>query len=152
MCAERELYEFVRPLLALLEDHAIRPVFVSGCQEEILALVAHDLGVVHWYGSRFATVGGQYTGEVASSPATPGGKAKALLAVESAMTVNWARSLAIGDSITDVELFDVVGSGFVICTDGKVPGQQELARGSVGTHVRFCSPTGVIEAVRSMLT
>jgi phosphoserine phosphatase len=73
-------------------------------------LLAGELGIVQFCGAVFSQHGGFYTGEVELASAVLGNKQLILSTMIAGQGVRWQDSLAIGNSLTDAVLFELVGS------------------------------------------
>ncbi|WP_051766070.1 haloacid dehalogenase-like hydrolase [Saccharothrix syringae] len=102
----QRLFDFTRPLVAALRGAGYTPVLISGGPEELVAHLAAELGVERFRGTRFAVEDDLYTGLVEST--VEGVKDKVALDLADG-AVAWSRSLAIGNSLGEVELFRQVG-------------------------------------------
>ncbi|MCY1059222.1 haloacid dehalogenase-like hydrolase [Nannocystis sp. SCPEA4] len=109
----RELFAFVRPLIARLGDAGVTPYIVSSSPEEIVALLAADLGVADCHGSRFTVDAGRYTGACEFMPGAPGGKLTLLRQFAAARGAALSRSIALGNGPGDLEVLAVVGRPLV---------------------------------------
>ncbi|WP_158841519.1 haloacid dehalogenase-like hydrolase [Saccharothrix deserti] len=101
------LFDFTRPLVAAVREAGFTPMLISGGPEEMVAHLAAELGVDRFRGTRFAVEDDLYTGEVEST--VEGAKDKVALELAAGAVVAWSRSLAIGNSLGDVEVFKQVG-------------------------------------------
>ncbi|MGH3773251.1 MAG: HAD family hydrolase [Pseudonocardiaceae bacterium] len=107
---EREaMFAYALPLLAALMARSYRTVLISGSPDEIIRVVAADLGIDFCQGAVFAAPGATYNGEVVVAPGVLGGKVKILRALLEDQQVDLAHSTAVGNSAFDIELLTVVG-------------------------------------------
>jgi phosphoserine phosphatase len=106
-----EVFAFVWPLVGLLDRHGIEPVIVSSSPEPAVACVAAALGVARYRGSRFSTAGGAYDGAGYDSPYFMG-KHRTVESLCPDWTIDWRRSLAIGNSLGDVPVLSRAGLPF----------------------------------------
>lgn len=103
-----EIFEYVRPMVARVSEAGLRPVVISSSPQEIVDVLAADLGIADAVGSRFCVESGAYTGECARMPGLPGGKVAALAAA-AGERVDWAASMALGNAPSDACLLEQVG-------------------------------------------
>lgn len=108
-----ELFAFVRPLIARLDQVGVTPYIVSSSPHEIVALLAADLGVTDCDGSRFTVDAGRYTGQCYSMPGARGGKLTLLRTFAAARGAGLSRSLALGNGPGDCEVLAAVGRPLV---------------------------------------
>ena len=107
---EREaMFAYVLPLLAALAARSYRTVLISGSPDEIVRVVAVDLGINFCQGAVFAAPGATYNEEVVVAPGVLGGKVQILRDLLEDQQVDLAHSAAVGNSASDVELLSVVG-------------------------------------------
>ncbi|MET8981203.1 haloacid dehalogenase-like hydrolase [Streptomyces sp. NPDC004539] len=77
--AERHaVFPFVRPLLARLTRRGHLLVLISGSPHELVAEVAADLGIPHFYGARVAVDEGLCQDRLEQAPGHPGEKLRCL--------------------------------------------------------------------------
>ncbi|QNP68863.1 HAD family phosphatase [Streptomyces roseirectus] len=103
------LFPHARPLVAALRAHGLVTCLISGSPVEVIAPAATDLGVDRFWGAVPELCAGAATGRLLRGPALPGGKGAVLTELGREMTVDWAASLAVGDSSSDVETLEQVG-------------------------------------------
>ena len=106
------LFPFVRPLVTLLRNQGYTLCIISGSPDEIVRRLADELGIQRVSGARFARSAGKYTGQVELASAALGEKGRildAFIGEPGQHRVCFERSLALGDSLTDVALFERVG-------------------------------------------
>lgn len=103
------LFPFANDLVRILEAGGCVPVLISGSPQEVVRLLAGELGIVQFCGAIFSQRDGVYTGEVELASAVLGNKQLILSTMIGRQGVNWRDSLAIGDSPTDAALFELVG-------------------------------------------
>ncbi|WP_437678294.1 HAD family hydrolase [Sorangium sp. So ce131] len=109
---ERErsrLFPFASELVNMLKDRGCEPMLISGSPQEMVGLVAEELGVDDFRGSLFSRRSGLYTGEVELSSGVLGEKERILSAITGGKDVCLRGSMAIGDSLTDSALLRLVG-------------------------------------------
>lgn len=104
------LFPFAIELVRILEAGGCVPVLISGSPQEVVRLLAGELGIVQFCGAIFSQQGGFYTGEVELASAVLGNKQLILSTMLAGQGVRWQDSLAIGDSPTDAALLELVGS------------------------------------------
>ncbi len=105
-----DLFPFVRPLVASLQGADIIPYIVSSSPHEIVRLLAQDLGVDEYQGSRFGRQGERYTGECHLMPGAPGGKLGLLQTLARDRGAELSRCLALGNGEGDFEVLAQVGT------------------------------------------
>lgn len=103
------LFGFVPRLLELLRAHGYHTMLISGSPIEMVALVAETLDIPEAHGALFCRNEGHYTGMVELSSGMPGRKAEIFAAATSGYELQHARCFAMGDTLTDVSLFEHVG-------------------------------------------
>lgn len=104
------LFPFATELVRILEAGGHVPVLISGSPREMVQRLAGELGIARFCGAVFSQHGGLYTGEIELASAVLGAKQVILSTMLAGQEVRWQASLAIGDSITDAALFELVGS------------------------------------------
>ncbi len=102
----RDLFAFVPELLECLEVHGYEPILISGSPVEIVCRVAEALGIDHARGAVFGRHAGVYEGTVVCASGVPGHKARIL--AEMTRDRSLGRCFALGDSLTDVAVFERV--------------------------------------------
>lgn len=100
------VFPFVRPMIAALRKAGYMPLLISGGPEEMVGHLAAELGIDHFRGTRFRVEDNLYTGKLASTVVGVKDEVALDLAGE---PVAWSLSLALGNSLGDVELFKRVG-------------------------------------------
>lgn len=127
------LFPHATGLVDLVRELGLLSCLISGSPEEVIALAAAELRIEHWWGLTVGTRAGLVTGEILRAPACRGGKNAVLTELSHKIDIDWARSLAIGDSAADVEVLDMVGHPIAFEPD---PQLQEIAqhRGWTITH------------------
>jgi phosphoserine phosphatase len=103
------LFPFATELVQILREGGYLSVLISGSPHEIVGLMAEELGIVHSHGAIFSRRCGFYTGEVELASAVLGNKRLILSTMTSGQDVRLQDSLAIGDSLTDSVLLELVG-------------------------------------------
>ncbi|MFI1401034.1 haloacid dehalogenase-like hydrolase [Streptomyces sp. NPDC020681] len=98
----KDLFGFVLPLIAALKSNGFVTMLISGGPQAAVAHLAADLAVDHFRGSRFEEEEGLYTGRVASVDIDAKDRAAEELA---GAPITWSQSIAIGNSLGDVQLF-----------------------------------------------
>ncbi|XYH99860.1 HAD family hydrolase [Sorangium sp. So ce1128] len=104
------LFSFAPELVETLKERGLEPVLISGSPQEIVGLVAEELGVHAFHGAHFSRRGGFYTGRVELPSGMFGEKERILSTILRGRDVCLQGSIAIGDSLTDSVLFHLVGS------------------------------------------
>ncbi|MFI9629638.1 HAD family hydrolase [Streptomyces sp. NPDC052042] len=103
------VYPHTKPLIDTLHLAGYRTLLVSGSPDEIVRLVARDLGVHAGSGTRLVRAEGQYTGHIELAPALPGGKRAVLEEAVQPRTVDWSVAYALGNSWPDIEVLNRAG-------------------------------------------
>ncbi|MFF3734840.1 HAD family hydrolase [Streptomyces sp. NPDC002476] len=103
------IYPHTKPLIDTLHLAGYRTLLVSGSPDEIVRLVARDLGVHAGHGTRLVRAEGQYTGRIELAPALPGGKRAVLEEAVQPRTVDWTVVYALGNSWPDIEVLNRAG-------------------------------------------
>ncbi|MBB5868490.1 phosphoserine phosphatase [Allocatelliglobosispora scoriae] len=96
-------------IMKILRRHGYRPLIISGSPNEIVQLAAAELQVEEAIGAVAQQRDGLMTGRLDLAPGLPGGKVAALRTLVGRTEPAWLGSLAIGNSPSDAELFDLVG-------------------------------------------
>ncbi|NVB37952.1 haloacid dehalogenase-like hydrolase [Pseudenhygromyxa sp. WMMC2535] len=104
-----KLFAFAPTLIAELRASGRVPLLISGSPIEMVRLVADELGIEEAHGAVFARAEGRYTGSVALGSGVPGAKAEILAGAFGRRPRDLQRSFAMGDSLTDVAMFEEVG-------------------------------------------
>ncbi|MGW0831906.1 HAD family hydrolase [Streptomyces prunicolor] len=105
-----QLFPHARELVVLLRAQGLSPCLLSGSPQEAVRCAAADLGMDRAWGLSLATDGGgRCTGQILRAPARRGAKGAVLREVTAALSVDWARSFAMGDSPSDIDVLDMVG-------------------------------------------
>jgi HAD superfamily phosphoserine phosphatase-like hydrolase len=103
------IYPHTKPLIDTLHLAGYHTLLVSGSPDEIVRLVARDLGVHAGCGTRLVCTEGQYTGHIELAPALPGGKRAVLEEVVQPGAVDWNVAYALGNSWPDIEVLNRAG-------------------------------------------
>lgn len=103
------LFEFVPALISSLRARGYTIMLISGSPLEMVRLVADEFDIREAYGTVFSREGGRYTGAVELSSGVPGEKARIFAAATRDRDVDTPLCFAIGDSLTDVALFECLG-------------------------------------------
>lgn len=105
-----QLFAFVPELIACLREHGCEPMLISGSPIEMVELVATQLGIAVARGAVFGRDAGRYTGSVDLSSGMPGEKPRILAALAyEGRELALDRCFALGNSVTDAQLFELVG-------------------------------------------
>jgi HAD superfamily hydrolase (TIGR01490 family) len=107
------LFPFVPKLLDILKSQGYSVVLISGSPNEIVRCLADEFGISKYQGSVFVTSQGKYTGEISLLSGSIGKKRSIFLQMIKDWRVNLEESLAIGDSITDMALLEIVSKSVV---------------------------------------
>ncbi|GAB1541185.1 HAD-IB family hydrolase [Scytonema sp. NUACC21] len=108
-----KLFPFVPKLIEILKNRGYSLVLISGSPNEIVSCLAEEFEILKYQGSIFATYQGKYTGKVSLLSGVLGKKYSIFLQMVKDCRVNLNESLAIGDSITDTALLQIVGKPVV---------------------------------------
>lgn len=112
--AQHRLFSFVRPLAGILKDHDFRILIISGSPQEVVDNLKNHIGAHSAWGSDFEVRDGCFTGKLGKCPGMIGEKLAIFREyMANTPTINLTASIAIGDSVTDRDLFEVVGLPFV---------------------------------------
>ncbi len=104
-----KLFGFVRPLVGMLREAGYWSMLISGSPQEMVQLVADELGIPQARGALFARSEGRYTGGMDVSSGVLGEKSRIFDAVTHGQRVRLERCFALGDSLTDAALFERLG-------------------------------------------
>jgi HAD superfamily phosphoserine phosphatase-like hydrolase len=115
--ARGHLYAYVEPLLLTLRNAGFRVVLISGSPRETVALAARDLNVDTWAGATLKVQDGYLQKAVVQLPGMPGEKVRLLGSLLNGAQIDFPASIAIGDSLTDVEILELVGHPFAFDPD-----------------------------------
>ncbi len=105
------VFDFAGPMVAALRRAGLEPMLISGGPHELVALLAGDLGVERFRGARFASEDGLYTGGVTAAVTTT--KRQVATELAGGETIDWAGSLAMGNSLADRDLLQSAGHPIV---------------------------------------
>jgi HAD superfamily hydrolase (TIGR01490 family) len=108
-----KLFAFVPKLIDILKSQGYSIVLISGSPDEIVCCLAREFGISKYQGSIFATYQGKYTGKVNLLSGSLSKKYSIFLRMTKDWEVNLQESLAIGDSITDTPLLEIVSKPLV---------------------------------------
>lgn len=150
------LFEFVPTLISSLRARGYAIMLISGSPLEVVRLVADELDIPEAYGAVFTREHGRYTGAIDLSSGVPGEKARIFAAATRDRDICLQLSFAIGDSLTDVALFERVGlplafepepelstiaraRGWAIATQADVLAQARALLGATTPHSRGSS-------------
>jgi phosphoserine phosphatase len=111
------MFAFVPELLTCLRTHELEPMLISGSPLEMVRLVAAELDIAEAHGAVFGREGGRYTGRVDLGSGIPGRKPAIFAAATRERAPRLERCFAIGDSLTDLPLFERVGLPLVFEAD-----------------------------------
>jgi phosphoserine phosphatase len=139
------LFPFATELVRILEAGGCVPVLISGSPQEVVRLLAGELGIIQFCGAIFSQQGGVYTGEIDLASAVLGNKRVILSTMLGQRGVRWRDSIAIGDSPTDAALFELVGSPVAFEPD---PALRTLA---VDRGWTVADRSNVLDTVRTLL-
>ncbi|MFB7918639.1 HAD family hydrolase [Streptomyces sp. NPDC056061] len=140
------VYPHTKPLIDTLHLAGYRTLLVSGSPDEIVRLVARDLGVHAGSGTRLVRAEGQYTGHIELAPALPGGKRAVLEEAVQPRTVDWSVAYALGNSWPDIEVLNRAGLSLLFEPH---PHIREAAR---WFRIRQATRQTVLEQTRELLS
>lgn len=103
------LFPFAAELVTMLKERGCEPLLISGSPQEVVSLVAEELGIADSCGALFARRNGSYTGEVERASAVLGEKERILSSIIRGKEICLNEAIAIGDSLADSVLFELVG-------------------------------------------
>lgn len=103
------LFPFVGALIAMLKQKGFTVVLISGSPNEMIREIAADVGAPHFCGALFTVEGGVYTGETSLRSGALGAKSDILKSLLDDDDVDLAASFAMGDSLADAALFQMIG-------------------------------------------
>ncbi len=136
---------FAEELLVMM--NAIGPTYaITGSPVEVLAPLKKHIGMGTVKGTQLTVVDGVYTGEIAVNLALRENKSATVASIAKGMNVDFARSFAFGDSISDAPLLEVVRNPFVLGSNEEL---QAYGR-ERNWHV-IQDPNDVIPAVRRQI-
>ncbi|WP_328958005.1 HAD family hydrolase [Kitasatospora purpeofusca] len=108
--AERHaVFDFVPVLLAELTARGFVLALISGSPQEVVEEAGSALGIPHCYGARVAVVDGHCQGRLERAPGYPGEKTRCLADLTAKVPIDLSRSVALGDSASDIEILNAVG-------------------------------------------
>lgn len=105
----RTVFEFVHPMLSTATKNGYETVLISGSPIEAVAEASLDLGISYHYGAQVAVVDGYCCGYLERAPGRTGEKRRCLDEFNDHLLLDLHRSVAIGNSASDVEIFSSVG-------------------------------------------
>ncbi|WP_335938999.1 HAD family hydrolase [Streptomyces sp. PTD5-9] len=140
------IYPHAKPLIDTLHLAGYRTLLVSGSPDEIVRLVARDLGVHAGSGTRLVRAEGQYTGHIELAPALPGGKRAVLEEAVQPRAVDWSVAYALGNSWPDIEVLNRAGLSLLFEPH---PHVREAAR---WFGIRQATRQTVLEQTRELLS
>jgi HAD superfamily phosphoserine phosphatase-like hydrolase len=111
--ARGELFPFVLPLTDFLRNLGFRVLVISGSPQEVVDALARHIGAHTAWGSTFELRDSIFTGTLGNCPGMVGGKVRILREHMMDTPIDLNESVAIGDSITDRDLFEMVGRPFI---------------------------------------
>ncbi len=140
------LLPFAEELLTIMNE--IGPTFaITGSPVEALNPLKKHIGMVAVEGTQLTIVDGVYTGSVAVNLALGESKNAAVAALIKGMDVDFERSFAFGDSMSDIPLLEVVRNPFVLGSNQQLQEEGKRRR----WHV-IKDPNEVIPAVRTQIS
>jgi HAD superfamily hydrolase (TIGR01490 family) len=111
------LHHYARPLIARLQDAGFTVLLLSGSPRETVKCAAAELEVDRWMATTLQVRDGHYTAHLTAAPSLSGGKLHALHSCADDIAIDLANSIAIGNSPSDAELFEIVGHPFAFEPD-----------------------------------
>ncbi|GAB3439295.1 hypothetical protein GCM10027436_21300 [Actinophytocola sediminis] len=140
------LFGFVDGLHRFLRQHDVEIVVISGAPAEVLAAYREIFGWRAAFGVVIGERGGAYTGKLARNPAGAGEKKRLVRQVSAANAL-----LAIGDSESDVPLFDAATCKIVVDSAGVIADAPNVVRvrSDMSTAEFLTSLTAVISVERA---
>ncbi|MQR00930.1 HAD family hydrolase [Glaciimonas soli] len=106
--AREHLFAYVRPALSKLAACGYQTILISGSPQEIIDIAIADLGINYGIGARIKVHEGYCVAELLTAPARLGQKAALLIALIARIEQDLQQSLAIGDTTSDAEVFQLV--------------------------------------------
>ncbi len=108
---KNNFFPFVEDLISLLRSKDLTPAFLSGSPSLMIEKAADRFGIEVWWGSQFETKDSIYTGKIVKdvSPLSGEDKVRILKDYAQKIPINWSDSFAIGDSIRERGVFNLVG-------------------------------------------
>lgn len=128
-----EIFPFVGSLIRFLKLNGFTVVAISGSPREMVELLATEIGIDRSWGAVFGAREGTFSGTVERCTALTDSKITILQRYCQEHAVDLAASLALGNSISDERLFEVVGYPFVFEPDADL--SESLARKGLGVPV-----------------
>jgi len=102
-------------MISTLKSMNVKIGIVSGGFEEIIAPLAHNLGLDFFRGNRFEIEDGILTGELTGPIIERKEKGEALSDFASSLDIDLDETVAIGDGANDVEMITRAGLGIAFC-------------------------------------
>lgn len=143
--AERHaVFDFVAPLLheLALRDHIL--VLISGSPHELIEEAADDLGIPHRFGARVAVAEGHCLARLERAPGYPGEKIRCLTELAAHLPIDLSRSIALGNSASDIEILTAVGAPVAFEPDQELSAAAQRHGWSIadrGTALELCLNT-----------
>ncbi|MFJ8165528.1 HAD family hydrolase [Streptomyces sp. NPDC096136] len=103
-----DIHPFAPALVSLLRQSGFEPVLVSVGPHDLVGHIARHLGISRYTGTVMAQHQGTYTGTLASAPLRD--KPAAVTATALPHRIDWTGSLALGNSLLDLELLQHAGT------------------------------------------
>lgn len=116
-----------RTLVRTLKRLGFTVAVVSGGFIEVVAPLAHELGIDHARANRLEIVDGVLTGRVVGPVIDRAAKAEALREFAAAEDLPLARTIAIGDGANDLDMLDAAGLGVAFNAKPVVQEQADTA-------------------------
>ncbi len=107
---KNRVYRYTRDLLKSLKDEGFRLVTISGSPAYIVSKFSRTLGFDAYFGSEYKITNGTFEDKVVN-PEVFAEKDKVLLryAAQRQLAVDWRRSIAVGDTESDIAMLKLVG-------------------------------------------
>ncbi len=99
-------------LIDTLKRYGYRPLLISVGAYEVLSYAANALGITKVYATKLEIKNGTYTGKIELGMHIPDGKARVLKNLSNEFDM--VDSFAFGDSVSDKQMFDLVGIPIVL--------------------------------------
>ncbi len=113
----RVIHPFTADLIALLKDRSLTPMLISSSPDFMVRCLADMLGVAHSAGTRYLKRAGSYTKVPSLIPQIDGGKTQLAVQTAAPATIDWRRSLALGNGMADEPVLSAVGTPVVFEPD-----------------------------------
>ncbi|WP_393916533.1 HAD family hydrolase [Halostreptopolyspora alba] len=105
----RTVFEFAWPVVSAAAQSGYTTVIISGSPLEAVSEASLDLEISHYYGTQVEVTDGHCRARLERAPGHAGGKRGCLDELNERLTLDLGRSLAIGNSVSDIEILTAVG-------------------------------------------